>query len=155
MASTISAFKAAGCDVLVGRVAYACGHEFGYIRDRTLDRTEDGRWDCPKCPVQGEGEAEGERKGKTATGGKCLVCLQPWDANATESCPHCDAFFGSGLLEARVADLEAKGLTWARDSVGHVVSRSMQLKWKETRKERLLALSEAAKSDATKSEAGK
>ncbi|KAK8035931.1 hypothetical protein PG991_002004 [Apiospora marii] len=134
MASTISAFKAAGCDVLVGHVAYPCDHEFGYVRDYTLDRTDDGRWDCPKCPVQGE---ERQRQ-------------EPWDANATASCPHCDSFFCSGLLEERVAAIEAKGLKWARDSVGHVVSRSMQLKWKETRKERLLALSAAAKSETEK-----
>ncbi|KAK8140283.1 hypothetical protein PG984_000349 [Apiospora sp. TS-2023a] len=165
MASTpISAFKAANCDVLVGHVAYpSCGHEFGYVRDCTLDRTDDERWDCcPRCilvTVNEQGVVEEEK-----AGGKCLVCLRPWNAAAANNnnnttaaeasaCPHCDSFFDAGLLEERVAEIEARGLKWARDSIMYVVSRSMQLKWKETRRERWLALAAAAKSAAAKSDA--
>ncbi|KAK7969070.1 hypothetical protein PG996_002490 [Apiospora saccharicola] len=153
MASTpISAFKAADCDVLVGHVAYpSCGHEFGYVRDRTLDRTDDERWDCcPRCVLVTVNEQGVVVEEKAV--GKCLVCLQPWNAAdaaaASACCPRCDSFFDAGLLEERVAAIEARGLKWARDSILYVVSRSMQLKWKETRRERWLALAAAAKSAA-------
>ncbi|KAK8050619.1 hypothetical protein PG994_012349 [Apiospora phragmitis] len=138
MAPTISAFKAAGADLLWGRVVYPCDHEFGYILDHTLDRTGDERWFCPKCVVADGG-----------AGGKCLACLQPWDANATESCPHCDAFFiGSGLLEERKANLEATGLELAKDSIGYAVTRSRELQRREARKERLQALAATDKEDS-------
>ncbi|KAK8087996.1 hypothetical protein PG997_002957 [Apiospora hydei] len=133
--NSISAFKAAGTDLLVGRVVYPCDHEFGYVLDHTLDRSKgDGdRWVCPKC----------------ATDGKCLVCLQPWDANTSASCPNCDAFFfGSGLLGERVAKLEEAGVKVANDSIGYVVSRSRELQRREARKERLLALAANAKKDS-------
>ncbi|KAK6863921.1 hypothetical protein PG990_006639 [Apiospora arundinis] len=138
LSSSISAFKATGSDLLVGSVDYAtCDHEFAYISDHTLPRTGEARV-CPQC---------------TEGGGKCAICSEPWDANATESCPHCDMFFASELLEERVAKLKAEGLKVAQDSIGLVVARRVELERKAKRKERLLALkkSDTGEKDADES----
>ncbi|KAK8095805.1 uncharacterized protein PG998_002436 [Apiospora kogelbergensis] len=122
--SRVSAFHAAGADLLAGCVDFgSCGHIFSYISGHTLPRTSEGRA-CPRCEDDG----------------KCVICLKPWDAKATESCPHCDMCFAHHLLEERIAKIEAGGLIVARDSLLFVVRRRMELERKEQRKERLLAL---------------
>ncbi|KAK6841354.1 hypothetical protein PG987_002214 [Apiospora arundinis] len=82
--------------------------------------------------------------------GEARVCPQ---CTEEESCPHCDMFFASELLEERVAKLKAEGLKVAQDSIGLVVARRVELERKAKRKERLLALkkSDTGEKDADES----
>ncbi|KAF3022603.1 hypothetical protein E8E14_013691 [Neopestalotiopsis sp. 37M] len=96
----ISAFKAAGCDLLVGEIKYdECGHCFYSMLDYSLwrvgDRSAAKHPACPKCAVNG----------------KCLVCLQPWDDCSSNICAKCDTFFEAGLLYKRVEKMHALGLS--------------------------------------------
>ncbi|KAI4596399.1 hypothetical protein KJ359_005529 [Pestalotiopsis sp. 9143b] len=117
--SPISAFKAAGCDLLVGEINYDCGHCFHTMLDYSLMRTGDRSSEshqCPKCAQED---------------GTCLVCLQPWNASVSDACPSCDAFFETSVLLGRIERLDAMGVSMRDDRplfFNSVRNREMQLR---------------------------
>ncbi|KAI1645323.1 uncharacterized protein F4817DRAFT_317824 [Daldinia loculata] len=80
-------------ELLTGTASYACGHRFSWILDYVFQRT--GRRSpslhpCPKCAINPT----------------CLVCLERFDAKATDSCPNCDCFFDKAILADRCEKLK-------------------------------------------------
>jgi hypothetical protein len=123
----ISAFKAAKCDLLFADNEYPCGHRFTYILDYSLslsgERTADKRH-CPRCSKKG----------------KCLVCLYPWKADMTDSCPNCDCFFKVNVREERLGKMLNYGLKIERDSWRFSIKWNSLLREKTERLRRRLAL---------------
>ncbi|KAI0847758.1 hypothetical protein F5Y00DRAFT_270893 [Daldinia vernicosa] len=80
-------------ELLTGTSSYACGHRFSWILDWVFQRTghhSPSLHPCPKCAINPT----------------CLVCLERFDAKATDSCPSCDNFFDKAILADRCEKLK-------------------------------------------------
>ncbi|KAI1811134.1 hypothetical protein GGS20DRAFT_588836 [Poronia punctata] len=102
---TASQMTSGKADLVVGTCAYhPCGHKFAWILDhhlRRVGRRSPDTHACPACSAQ-----------------TCLVCLGPFDASKSDTCPGCDQFFVRRLLPARREALTRLNLVLADDTPG-------------------------------------
>ncbi|KAI1638841.1 hypothetical protein F4809DRAFT_639124 [Biscogniauxia mediterranea] len=102
--------------LLTGTCTYRCFHKFSWILDHHLPRVGDrspNTHDCPKCSTNNP---------------TCLVCLEPFDARTSDSCPSCDLFFFEPLLKDRQDRLEALNLDVGNDKASTILRARIQHK---------------------------